>query len=281
MARQMAYPGTDRYSMAELMVIVMARAMAGEEKKRGGGGANALISLAAGRLAQITVAPNLWLTTGGAGSINGKFDTLPVGTWDPRSDYGAECKNFMMDVVDGWIKGHKQEGRFMWPSISGLGGMQIDKYGNTNMIGIGPYPRLKVRGPGTVGTIYQGAGPNSNFTEHHNRQVFVEKVDYRSGAGWLEGKDSRHRVLDGRDGPPYCWTPICVCDFAEDEHHMRLVSVHPGYSVDDVVKNTGFELVIEGSVPQTTPPTDWELDVLRNRVDRGGSLRTRRVTVGL
>ena len=61
---------------------------------------------------------------------------------------------------------------------------------------------------------------------------------------------------------------------------MRLVSVHPGYTVDDVVANTGFELVIEGEVPITTPPTEWELGVLRNQVDRGGKLRSRRLTVG-
>ena len=280
MAQQQANPGTDRYSMAELMVCVMARAMAGEEEKRGGGGANAIIPLAAGRLAQITVAPNLWLTTGGAGSINGKFDTLPIGTWDPRCDHRAECKNYMMDVVDGAIRGRKQGTRMSFASIAGLGGMQIDKHGNSNMIGIGPHPKLKVRGPGTVGTIWLGSGPTSNYTEHHSKRIFVERVAYRSGAGWLEGGDTRHKTLDGRDGPPYCWTPICACDYTEDEHRMRLVSVHPGYTVDDVVKNTGFELVIEGDIPQTTPPTDWELQVLRTQVDKAGRLKKRRVTVG-
>ena len=262
------------------MAILMERAMAGEEEKRGGGGANSVIPLAAGTLAQVTVAPNLWLATGGAGSINGKFDTLPLGTWDPRCDSRAECKNYMIDTVDGAVRGRKLGTRMTWASISGLGGIQIDKYGNTNMIGIGSHPKLKVRGPGTVGTIWQGSGPSSNYTEHHSTRVFVEKVDFRSGAGWLEGGDSRFKILDGREGPPYCWTPICVCDFTEDEHRMRLVSVHPGYTVDDVVKNTGFELAIEGKVPQTTPPTDWELEVLRTRVDRGGRLRKRRVTVG-
>jgi hypothetical protein len=79
MAQQQAYPGTDRYSMAELMTIIMARAMAGEQEKRGGGGANSVIPLAAGRLAQITVAPNLWLTTGGAGSITESSTPCPSG----------------------------------------------------------------------------------------------------------------------------------------------------------------------------------------------------------
>lgn len=280
MAAQQANPGTDRYSMAELMTVCMARALSGDEEKRGGGGANSVIPLAAGRLAQLTTAPNLWLTTGGAGSINGKFDRLPIGTWDPRCDIGAECKSYMMDVVDNAIKGRKQGRRMNFASIAGLGGMQIDKHGNSNMIGIGSHPKLKVRGPGTVGTIWLGSGPTSNYTEHHSKRIFVEKVAYRSGAGWMEGGKSRHETLDGRDGPGYCWSPICVCDYTEDEHRMRLVSVHPGYTVDDVIQNTGFELVIEGDVPQTTPPTDWELQVLRTQVDKDGRLKKRRVTVG-
>jgi glutaconate CoA-transferase subunit B len=279
MAEQ-AYPGTDDYSMAELMAILIAREMSGAGEKRGGGGAGMVIPLAAGRLAQLTVAPDLWLMTGGAGSVNGKFDTLPLGTWDPRCNTGAECKNYMMDVVDAAISGRSKDDRMNGISAAGLGGMQIDRYGNSNMIGIGPHPKLKVRGPGAVGTIWMASGPTNNFVEHHNQRVFVEKVAYRSGPGWLEGGDARHKAHNGRDGPQYCWTPICVCDFTEDDHHMRLASVHPGYTVDDVVANTGFELVIEGDVPQTTPPTEWELQVLRGQVDQGGRLKTRRLTVG-
>ncbi len=53
---------------------------------------------------------------------------------------------------------------------------------------------------------------------------------------------------------------------------MRLATVHPGYTVQDVVANTGFELVIPDHVPTTTPPTDWELEQLRTKVDRDGRL---------
>ena len=282
MAAQQVTPGTDRYSMAELMVICMSRVLASEQEKRGGGGANAVIPLAAARLAQLTVAPNLWLSTGGAGSINGKFDRLPLGTWDPRCDSRAECKNYMMDVVDNFLRAMQPGGRMaVGEGMGSIGGIQVDKFGNANMIGIGgPWPKLKVRGPGSVGTIWTACGPQGLFVEHHNKRIFVEKVDYISAPGWLDGGDTRHKILNGRAGPVYCLTPICVCDFTETEHRMRLVSVHPGYTVKDVVDNTGFELVIEGDVPTTTEPTDWELNVLRNQVDRDGRLKKRRVTVG-
>ncbi|NQV56953.1 MAG: hypothetical protein HQ503_13920 [Rhodospirillales bacterium] len=281
MAAEQVTPGTNRYGMAELMVVCMARVMATEKETRGGGGANAIIPLSASRLAQLTVAPNLWLTTGGAGSINGKFEKLPLGTWDPRSDSRAECKNYMIDVVDGFLQGRASTDRMeLGQGLGALGGIQIDKYGNSNMIGVGEHPRLKFRGPGTVGTIWLASGPQGIFTEHHNKRLFVDKVDYVSGPGWLDGGDSRHKLLNGRDGPPLCWSPIAVCDFTEDDHHMRLASVHPGYTVNDVVANTGFDLVIEGDIPTTTEPTDWELNVLRGRVDPEGRLRDRRLTVG-
>jgi glutaconate CoA-transferase, subunit B len=284
MAAELAYPGTDKYSMAEFMAIILARQAGGDGECTGGGGANQAVALAANRLAQITVRPDLWLFTGGAGVYNGKFDTLPIGTWDPRCGHGAECKIYIADVVDGGTRGGRSgqgTGRMKAAGSGGFGGIQVDKHGNINMIGIGPHPRLKVRGPGTVGTIWMGSAPSNVYVEHHSKRVFVEKCDYISGPGWLSGGDSRHKLLNGRDGPEYIWTPICVFDFTEDEHRARIASVHPGYTVEDVIANTGFEPAVEGKVPTTTPPTDWELDALRTKVDRNGVLKMRRMTVGV
>ena len=50
-------------------------------------------------------------------------------------------------------------------------------------------------------------------------------------------------------------------------HAMRLVSVHPGVSVADVVANTGFALVIDGDVPDTRMPTSDELHLIRDVID--------------
>ncbi len=53
---------------------------------------------------------------------------------------------------------------------------------------------------------------------------------------------------------------------------MRLRSVHPGVSVDEVVANTGFELVIEGKIPETRLPTDAELRLIREKIDPKGTV---------
>ncbi|MBI4296453.1 MAG: hypothetical protein HY667_04985 [Chloroflexi bacterium] len=264
---EIAYPGTDKYSMAELIVILFARDQAGPiETGRGfaSGGADAMIPMATQQL-----------LAAAAGSQTAG-DTLAASNWDPRLASQAESMRSMMDTVDIFVK----RGR-TYRGGAFAGGMQIDKYGNLNMIGIGTWPRLKVRGPGTVGVIWSAVGPGGIWTQHHNKRVLVEKVDYVSGPGWLDGGDSRAKAYPGRDGPKRLYTPICVFDFTEDMHVARLVSVNPGYTVKDVLDNTGFTPVLPKDVPQTTPPTDYELNLLRTRVDRTGVLRRyTRLTVG-
>ena len=68
-------------------------------------------------------------------------------------------------------------------------------------------------------------------------------------------------------------TPLAILDFAEDTKRLRLRSVHPGITVDQVVAATGFPLVVPDRVPETALPTADELDILRRRVDPQGLLR--------
>jgi hypothetical protein len=51
---------------------------------------------------------------------------------------------------------------------------------------------------------------------------------------------------------------------------MRLRSVHPGSSVDEIREQTGFLLVVPDGVPQTREPSDEELRLLRERIDPKG-----------
>ena len=60
---------------------------------------------------------------------------------------------------------------------------------------------------------------------------------------------------------------LAVYDFETPNHSMRLKSLHPGVSVDEVVENSGFELVIEVEIPETRLPTSEELRLIRERID--------------
>jgi acyl CoA:acetate/3-ketoacid CoA transferase beta subunit len=65
---------------------------------------------------------------------------------------------------------------------------------------------------------------------------------------------------------------MCVFDFEPESKRMRIRSVHPGVTVDEVVAATGFELAPPaGDVPETPLPTDEELRILREEVDPTGA----------
>lgn len=270
-----AHPGTDRYSMAELMVCEMARNLAADDGTIGGAGAGAVLAMAANRLAILTCAPNLWWFCGGSGGLNPTFDTLPLSSADPRAAAGSEAVSTMQNTVDLGMQGRAWGYGFN-------GGMQVDKYGNCNMIGIGPYERMKVRGPGSVGTIWTATITKYYlYFWHHNRRVVVDKVDFISSPGFLDGGDSRWRKCrPDSQGPALVYTPACVMDFEETSHRLRLRSVNPGYGVADVVANTGCELIIPDVVPRTQEPSELELFILRTQVDRTRVLRDYRLTVG-
>jgi glutaconate CoA-transferase subunit B len=275
MAAQQAYPGTDAYSMAELMVCEMARNLAADDGSIGGAGAGAVLAMAANRLATLTVAPNIWWFCGGSGCWNPTFSELPLTSADPRAAAGAEATNTMMQTVDMAMIGN------VW-GYGFNGGMQVDKHGNCNMIGIGPYENLRVRGPGTVGTLW-----TSTITKyylyfwHHNKRVVVDKVDFVSSPGFLDGGESRWRHCRPESkGPALVYTPLCVMDFTPDTRRLRLRSVNPGYAVKDVIENTGCELVLPNRVPETAPPSETELFVLRSQVDRKRVLKDYRLTIG-
>jgi glutaconate CoA-transferase subunit B len=158
-----------------------------------------------------------------------------------------------------------------------IGGLQIDAYGNTNLIGIGSdFHHLKMRGPGGVGTASMGTnvGRYYLYVNNHNKQTLTERLDWRSSFGFGEGgADARKKLNLPGSGPRYCITPLCIFDFEEQTKRMRLMSVHPGVSVDQVLANTGFKPIVPDNVPTTTPPTDDQVQLLRNRIDVEGILR--------
>lgn len=159
-----------------------------------------------------------------------------------------------------------------------VGGLQIDRYGNTNLIGIrGDDGNLALRGPGSLGTTTMAhyAKRYYLFTPVHDARTFVERCDYISVFGHGDGGDHRARLgLDQYNaGPTSVITPLAILDFKTADHRMRLQSVHPGVTVDDVVAATGFELELPSEVPTTAEPTPAQLELLRTRIDRDGLLR--------
>ena len=194
---------------------------------------------------------------------------MPAFGWDRRVVRWAESYSDTGHRFDRLKDWHKR--------VFFIGGVQIDPHGNTNLIGIGPdYKKLRFRGPGSVGTptLSTHVGRYYIVLNSHTARTFVERCDYVSTVGWGSGgAEARKKLGIPGGGPKYCVTPLCIMDFTEEEKRLRLRSVHPGVSVDEVQEKTGFPLVIPAQVPTTELPTAEELAVLRTRVDRAGTLR--------
>ncbi|SDY29934.1 Acyl CoA:acetate/3-ketoacid CoA transferase, beta subunit [Amycolatopsis xylanica] len=137
-----------------------------------------------------------------------------------------------------------------------MGANQIDRHGNQNISAIGAHARptrqlLGVRG-GPGNTVNHRT---SYWVPRHSTRVFVDQVDVVSGVGYERGAGQQfhdvYRVV----------TNLGVIDFGGTEHAPRLLSVHPGVSVEVVVAATSFELDVS-NVTETRTPTDEELKLI-------------------
>jgi glutaconate CoA-transferase subunit B len=149
---------------------------------------------------------------------------------------------------------------------------QIDMWGNFNNIVIGDYAKPKVRLPGCAGiadvtTYYENI---YIYVPRHNKNTFVEKIDFISGVGYLSGQSQKEREMMGitSPGPKKIITDLCVFNF--ETGRVALESLHPGVSLEQVVQNTGFEIILPDEIKETQLPTAEELDLLRNVIDPYG-----------
>ena len=143
-----------------------------------------------------------------------------------------------------------------------LGGGQIDGQANINLVGTGSYPETDVRWSGSFGSAYlYYLVPNVIlFREEHSPRVFVPKVDFVSAPGL--SPPEHHRV----GGPKCLITGKAEFSFDAAAGRFTLVSVHPGYTVDDIVQSTGFDFDMPNDVPQSKEPDAETLALIRGPV---------------
>ena len=252
-------------SKAELIAVVLARAVRDGEFTAAGTGC---WEVAAGlRLAQLTHAPNLTFTLGGTAAVNHRLPYLPVSINTEQALVACEARIELDDLFDLELAGQFD--------VMFASGLQIDRYGNLNLTCIGPYDQPVFRGPGAVGLEF---APRARrivaFFRQHTKNIFVEKVDFVSGIGYGTGPGSRAQWgIPDSVGPSLVVTNLAVLDYDPQTQQMRLQSVHPGVSISEILANTGFELHVPASVPETPLPAPEELRLLRTEIDRGGMLR--------
>ena len=238
---------------AEVCVVAVAEAFRGDGEIL----ANPIgtIPMIGGRLARATFEPDLCMTDGEAALVANDAATVAPG------DRVVEYWNPYRSMFD-WVWSGRRHVM--------MGATQIDRFGNQNLAAVGDYARPRVQLLG-----YRGApgntinDPTSYWVPNHGPKVFVEAVDTVCGIGgdraaalgeggrWVEIR----RVV----------TNLAVFDFATPDRSMRLASVHPGVTVDDVAAATGFDLAIGDDTPESRLPTDEELRLIREVIDPEGA----------
>ncbi|MFL6158157.1 MAG: CoA-transferase, partial [Marmoricola sp.] len=157
-----------------------------------------------------------------------------------------------------------------------MGANQIDRYGNQNISAIGDFERPRRQLLGSRGAPGNTVNNRTSYwVPKHGPRVFVENVDIVSGVGPKRAKEAGpaaakyndiHRIVSN----------LGVFDVRGEGDTVRLLSVHPGVSVDEVVAATGFALAVSEEVAETRAPSETELMIIRNVLDPK-SLRDREV----
>jgi len=225
-------------SRADVCVVACAEAWRGDGEILAS--PMGLIPSLGARLARATFAPDLLLSDGEAYLLDGA------------------------GVVEGWLPY-----RAVFDLVASgrrhvmMGASQLDRYGNQNISCVGDWHRPKAQLIGVRGAPGNTVNhPVSYWVPRHSRRVFVERVDVVCGVGYDRpaGRYQELRVVV---------TDKAVLDFATRDHALRLRSVHPGVTVDEVLAHTGFPLVVDDPVETTRLPTPGELALVREVLDPG------------
>jgi len=245
------------YNPTELLICTASRLVPDNTTAFIGTG----IPMLAASLAQKMHAPNLVAVFefGGVGAI---LDDLPLAVGERRTFHKAVAATGLADMVETAQRGFIEYGF--------LGGAQIDPYGNLNSTVIGDHDHPKVRLPGSGGGNDVGSHCWRTIAiMPHDQRRFVAKVDFITTPGYLSGPGAREAAgLPVDTGPYRVVTTLAVLGYHPDSKRMMLLATQPGVTIEDVIENTGFELLMADEIEEYPPPTDEELRILREDVDK-------------
>jgi glutaconate CoA-transferase subunit B len=247
------------YTPSELMIASSARALAGERVVFVGVGQPNI----ACNLARRTVAPDLELVYE-SGVFGARPARLPLSIGDPTLVSGATLACSMPELFMYYLQGGRIEVAF-------LGAAQIDRFGNLNTTVIGDYRRPKVRLPGSGGACEIAIHARKVYLIMPlGKRAFVERIDFCTSAGYLDGPGARAALGMPGAGPQLVVTDKAIFAFDPASGEMVLSSIHPGVTVEEVQAGVGWPLKMAADVATTEPPTAEELRLLREELDPGG-----------
>ena len=245
------------YTPREMMTIAAARKIRDGDIVFCGTG----ISMIAAMAAKHICAPNsvIFFETG---AIDSKLEEVPMAVGDPRVMFWTSANGSLADSFA------TMQNRFSGPHVVGiLGAAQIDRYGNLNTTVIGDYhnPKDRFSGSGGACDVSSFVDRTITFMQHEKRK-FVNKLDYMTSPGWIDGPLGRKKAGLPGGGPAAVITNLAVMGFDELTKEMYLEAVYPGVDPEQILEHMEFTVDISRAV-EADPPTEEELTILRERCD--------------
>ncbi len=256
------------YTLQELLVVAASREVNDREVVFVGVGIPCLGAL----VAKLTHAPNAILAVE-SGCIGATPYRLTLGIGDNACVENAICVSSLWRAFS-----DQQRGYF---DLGMLGGAQVDKYGNLNstaIFGSGDYytPSARLPGSGGANDIAVSAKRTLVMMNQQKRR-FLEKVDFVTSPGYLDGPGSRERNGYPGGGPAVIISNMAIFRFDEQTKEAYLDSVHPGITAEGVAKEVSWDLKVSPNLKTTTPPTKRETELIRildsEKIYTGGGLK--------
>jgi glutaconate CoA-transferase subunit B len=153
--------------------------------------------------------------------------------------------------------------------IAFIGGAQIDPFGNVNSTSIGDYHHPKTRFTGSGGANGIATYCNTIIMMQHEKRRFMQKVDYITSPGWMEGPGGREaHGLPGNRGPQMVVTDRGILKFDKDTKRMYLAGYYPSSSPEEIIENTGFDIDVSKAVKLDAPDPEV-IRMIREEIDPG------------
>ncbi|SON53841.1 3-oxoadipate CoA-transferase subunit B [Hartmannibacter diazotrophicus] len=241
------------FTATEMMTIAAARALKNDDVCFVGIGAPS----AACNVARLTHAPDITLIYE-SGTIGTQPDVLPLSIGDGELCATALTTVSVPEMFRYWLQG----GRI---KIGFLSAAQLDRFGNINTTVIGPYDKPKVRLPGGGGAPEIATSCGEIFiTLKQAPRSMVETIDFFTSFG--HGRGGRHREELGltTKGPTLLVTDLAVWKPDPETKEFTVVSIHPGATRQMVEETCGWKVRYADAVEETPPPSDLELETLRD-----------------
>jgi len=261
--------GTPEFTIDELICACISRQLEDGEVIAQGIATPLVIS--GHILAKLTHAPNLFFALAVGGVVTNAWSPLSISHLE-EANLRKPLRIFGFDEATTTLLSTFQPKEFFRPA-------QVDPQGNFNNVVIGDYytPRLRLPGCGGIADVTNYSSHVYLYVPRHSRAVFVERLDFVSGVGVLE-EERRGELSILSPGPRYLVTNLGTFDF--EGGRMRLLSYHPGVSVERIQKKTGFPLAMAPDLHETPPPSAEEVRLLREEIDPLGIRELERLSGG-